>query len=214
MIVSRVLGLLLLALLCACAHESNQDIVTVHILGRACPNCSDNLAIERGGTIAETGDARGLSVHDSPLAKEAIDDFRSGTLRAIGLEARGCYGWCPIYLVTFASDGNATIHARGPHCDVHAKAVVPFRRVLEAAGSAGAAALRPTYPIKAVDTFGARITLATAHQVFVSDGPDSTGWSPEFLATESRLDQIVRDTNWSPPLDIPRCSGVPQKLRG
>lgn len=180
----RVFGLLLLGLLCACTHESNQDIVT-----RA--------------AFDETSRWSALA-----------DAFRRGGLRTIALEARGCYGFCPTYLVTFASDGNATIHARGRNCDVHARAVVPFRRVVEAARSAGAAMLRPSYPARAVDTFGARITLATAHQVFVSDGPDSTSWGPEFLATESRLDQIVRDTNWFPPLDIPRCSGVPQKLRG
>jgi len=287
---ARVLGLLLLAVLCACTHESNQDIAVVQIHGRACPNCAEHLTIWRSGAISELT-WHGLSGQNARVAGDAIDSlpldelrqanppppfvgpatfasivvsyrdgryqqvpvpvdpgmfagtrrlsqwmntfafeatevlmkdrwrvladaFRRGSFRAISLEARGCYGWCPIYLATFNSNGTATLHARGPRCDMRAKAIVRFRRVLDAVRSGHAATLRPAYPIQAVDTFGARITLTTAHQVFISDGPDSTSWGPEFLATESRLDQIVRDTKWSPPLDIPRCSGAPQKLRG
>ena len=137
------------------------------------------------------------------------DAFQRYGFRSIGLEYAGCYGWCPAYAVTFASTGIATIRDRGPRCDVRAKAIVPFRRVLEAAASAGAARLQPFYPIRAVDTLGARITLVIAGRVFVSDGPDQTSWGSEFVATQSRLDQIVRDANWTPSLDLRRCAGSP-----
>jgi hypothetical protein len=135
------------------------------------------------------------------------------TMRSITLEMLGCYGWCPSYSVTFRSNGIATIHDHGPRCDVRAKANVRFERVLEAALYAGASRIRPYYPIKAVDSLAARITFVEEQGTYVSNGPDRNSWAPEFLATQSRLDQIVRDTQWVPRIDLQTCAGRPKSRR-
>ncbi len=133
--------------------------------------------------------------------------LRSGAPRSIALDMRGCFGWCPVYTATFAASGIATILDRGPHCRETAKAEVPFARVLEAARQAGAARLRPYYPIRSQDTVAARITLVTHDSTYVSDAPDASSWGTAFVATQSRLDQIVRDTAWMPRIDLKACAG-------
>jgi hypothetical protein len=131
--------------------------------------------------------------------------LRRRTMRSIRLEMLGCYGWCPSYAATFNSNGVAVIQDHGPHCNVAAKTRAPFNRVLGAASLAGW--LRPYYPIKAVDTPGARIILVTQHGEYVSLAPDRSSWGTEFLETQSRLDQIVRDARWAPAIDLQFCAG-------
>jgi len=148
---------------------------------------------------------------DATLAnrRRAIESsLRRHTLRSITLEMLGCFGWCPSYTSTFNSNGVAAIQDHGPHCNVSGRTHVPFDQVLQAASLAGAW-LRPYYPIKAVDTLGARITFVTQHGAYVSEAPDRSSWGPEFLATQSRLDQIVRDVRWMPRIDLQRCAGGP-----
>jgi hypothetical protein len=281
----NLIALLFVVMLSACARESNQDIVSVTIIGKVCPACSDGVTINRGGRIEELG-PHGITASNPRFAEQTItylplDEFRhaftistlTGPATMVGvwvayrdgshehaaipigkvsyngisrmqnwtefsawqatlvvmhdrwyglmhsfqrsafssirLESRGCYGWCPVYSVAFASDGIATIRDRGPRCDETAKAGVPFREVLDAASLGGAGRLRPYYPVEAQDTFSASIILVTPKKIFVSEGPDRTSWGSEFLATQSRLDQIVRDAVWTPKIDLRRCAGGP-----
>jgi len=46
---------------------------------------------------------------------------------------------------------------------------------------------------------------------FLTNGPRpaASSWGEELLATESRLDQIMLDAKWKPPLDLSRCAGAP-----
>jgi hypothetical protein len=132
--------------------------------------------------------------------------LRQHRMRFIKLEMLGCFGTCPAYDVTFRSNGTALLHVRGFKCEKTANAVLAFRRVTDAAYRAGSAYLRPVYSMRAVDTEGARITLATQDHTYVSEGPDSTTWGPAFLAAVSRFDQLVRDATWLPRLDVvDRC---------
>lgn len=138
--------------------------------------------------------------------KAIYDAIRERNLRAIKLNMLGCYGSCPGYAVTFAANGLATIHDRGPGCDVRAAARVPFGPIIDAARSASAQLLRPRYPIRAVDTQGARIRIDTPRGIFTSFAPDSMTWGLEFVALQSRLDQMVRTIRWQPPVDIDACA--------
>ncbi len=138
--------------------------------------------------------------------KALVDAFARNALRSITLEALGCYGTCPSYVVRFFADGHMTFEDKRIGCRETATAYLPFARVTEAARFAGAVFLRRRYDVRAIDTFGARITLTTTKNTFVSDGPDVQGWDPRFLATYSRLDQIVRDTTWSPRISVESCA--------
>jgi len=279
---ARAISLFLFALLTACANEGRRDVAAVSIFGKACPECSESVRIDRAGRFEEL-EPHGLAAFDRRAADIAIrtlpldelrradrigplrnpapvvivavtyrdgreerapvpvgetasdgieqlqrwtqfesiessnivsrdrrrslsDSFRRGDLHAVALESLGCYGSCPRYVASFAANGIATIHRLGRRCAITARAIVPFHEVLEAASMAGAERLRPYYAIRAEDTFGARITFVTLTNVFVSYAPDRTSWGPEFLATESRLDQIVRDVHWAPALNLRRCA--------
>jgi len=279
-------SLLSVLMLSACVNESNRDIASISIAGKACQNCSDALLIKSGGEIEDTDYRNSMTVSDPngvgemlkslplgelhnatrhmptltspanvvilvvsyrdgrqehaaiPIGQVAYNQIaklqrwvgfwafeataailanrwraiqtsmRHRTMRSITLEMLGCYGWCPSYTATFSSNGAATIQDHGPHCNVSGRTHVPFDQVLQAASLAGAW-LRPYYPIKAVDTLGARITFVTQHGAYVSEAPDRSSWGPEFLATQSRLDQIVRDVRWMPRIDLQRCAGGP-----
>jgi hypothetical protein len=135
---------------------------------------------------------------------EAIaSGLRENTLRFIRLETTPCMGTCIAYSVTFLPNNSARIDARGPHCHVVAGAAIPFSRVRTA--SYGGANLLPFYPRKWTDSPGSTITFGTAHKQYASDGTDSMVWTAAFREVRGRLDQIVRDTQWSPPLDFTRC---------
>jgi len=156
-------------------------------------------------TWAEMAAYRATRAFELPRWNDIGGALRQHRMRFIKLEMLGCFGTCPAYDVTFRSNGRALLHLRGFNCEKSANAVLTFRRVTDAAYRAGSAYLRPVYPIRAVDTEGARITLGTHDQTFVSEGPDSTTWGPAFLASVSRFDQLVRDATWVPPLDVDHC---------
>ena len=272
--------------LSACAHESNRDIASIWIIGKACQNCSGGLLIRSSGSIEDVDSQPPLTISEPRAVGDMLSSFpvdelhsaarhmptllgpanvvvltvtyRDGrqerapvplgqlyneiaklqrwvevmpfqatnavkpnsgraiqaallqhTMRSITQEMLGCYGWCPSYSVTFWSNGLATIHDHGPRCDLRARANVPFDRVLQAALYAGASRIRPYYPIKAVDSLAARITFVDEQGTYVSNGPDRNSWGPEFLATQSRLDQIVRDVRWTPHINLEACAGRP-----
>ncbi len=105
-----------------------------------------------------------------PRRRTIRSAIRRHKLHSITLEMLGCYGWCPSYKATFSSSGRATIRDRGLRCDVVARANISFGRVL-AAVSYNLAWLRPYYPISAVDTARARITVAIEHDPHISQTP-------------------------------------------
>jgi hypothetical protein len=146
--------------------------------------------------------ARYLLLRDRGHAIERA--LRENSLRSIQLEMTACMGTCPAYTVIFSSDGTAKIRDRGPGCDTSARASVPFHRVRDAAGAG--AWLLPYYPRKWTDTPGASITYAAARFQYVSYAPDEMEWTSRFRGVASRLDQIVRDTQWTPPIDLARCA--------
>jgi hypothetical protein len=154
---------------------------------------------------AETAGYQATRAFELPRESDIMGSLRDARMRFIKLEMLGCFGTCPRYDVTFRSDGTALLRLHDLTCEKTAKARVPFERVIDAASRAGSASLRPVYRMRAVDTEGARITLATRGKTYVSDGPDRTTWGPEFLAAVSRFDQLVRDATWVPRLDIDRC---------
>ena len=167
-------------------------------------------------TISSLGCARQLSVsRAASLAKdpaevqrrkELIDAFLQNRVRFIEVDALGCYGSCSQYVARFSADGHATFHDLQPACDETAVASVDFAHVVEAARTGGAEELLRRYEIVAVDGFAARITISTPSKTYISDGPDRTSWGRPFVTTFTRLDQIVRDTNWRPRIALENCA--------
>ena len=137
--------------------------------------------------------------------RNALDDPE---LTSITIEKRGCTGDCPATTTTFTVHGAATIRERSAHCEIHANAIVPFRSVLEAASPSEARNLRAVLKTGGADTLGVRLTFVTPNRIVALDGPNDASWGPDFLATENRLDQIVRTATWRPPLDLQTCTGV------
>jgi hypothetical protein len=141
--------------------------------------------------------------------RELVDAFSRNRVRTIELDALGCFGSCPRYVARFFADGHATFHDTRPECDEQASAHIVFDRIAEAARIGGAEALLPKYNFATQDVFAARIMIVTATKTYVSEGPDRMQWGPEFLATFTRLDQIVRDTTWTPSISLENCAIAP-----
>lgn len=123
--------------------------------------------------------------------------LRDNTLTSVEFTRTGCLGDCPSYDVVFSSDGNATFSERG--CPKRS-GLVPFDRVRTALWESNAALLAPSYPHNAVDTPGASIALSIGRRVITSEGRDAASWGPEFTHALERLDQVVADSTWNPPL--------------
>jgi len=123
-------------------------------------------------------------------------------LSSVTLRMLGCYGHCPVYAARFDANGTATYDSiRVPWAPArHAKASISMESVRAALAAAGAVGLEPTYPVRAVDTFGASIEFVIGGKPYTSDGPDATTWGPEFRSTVARLDQLVVDSKWVPAL--------------
>ena len=129
--------------------------------------------------------------------------FEEHRVRAVILENRGCFGTCGVYTATFEANGDATLRVRRP-CTAESHAAIPFEKITR--WFAGIAPwLAASYPIAAEDTLSSRITIVTDDRNFRSDAPDATTWDRHFSVAQARLDQIVRDTSWSPRscLDAP-----------
>jgi hypothetical protein len=144
----------------------------------------------------------GCAAHASALGpRDALFgvDVNAGRVRLVDLEMLGCFGHCPRYRVTFKHDGGAIF--TGARCS--ARAHVPFGRVLHAINEA--VGMRPSYGDRANDEFGARVRIVTAHETIESIGINQATWGPQFLITWARLDQLVRDTNWTPALTSQAC---------
>ncbi len=134
------------------------------------------------------------------------------TMRYVVLESATTFGRCPVYTATFHRSNLVTLRERGIGCDRTSTLHGRFARVLEAISDSGGSRMHAYYPVLARHTSQARITLVTPDGTFVSTGPDRTSWGPEFLATESRLDQIVRDLR-TPPSSVAkrRSRGRPSR---
>jgi hypothetical protein len=65
--------LLLALILSGCVHESNRDITSIWITGKACQNCSSGLLIKRNGSIEDVDYQPPLTV----LAPRAVGDLLS-----------------------------------------------------------------------------------------------------------------------------------------
>jgi len=129
--------------------------------------------------------------------------MRDRLLQSVTLETLGCFGACPHYRVEFFSNGRASIDLGPGVCE--ASATVPFGHIVYAVRRAPW--LLPDYPTGGVsDGFGARISLQMSDgATYISAGLSEYTWDRVFGSTESRLDQIVRDTRWSPPIDRMPC---------
>jgi hypothetical protein len=129
--------------------------------------------------------------------------MRGRLLQSVTLETLGCFGTCPPYRVEFFSNGRASIDLGPGLCK--ASATVPFGHIAYAVRLAPG--LLPDYPTGGViDGFGARISLQMSDgTTSISAGLSESSWDRAFAITESRLDQIVRDTRWSPPIDRRPC---------
>jgi hypothetical protein len=126
--------------------------------------------------------------------------LRTNTVQAVELTRSGCYGTCRAYDVTFLPTGTARIVYGIARCRIHARASIPFERVRDALFETGAERLQPSYPLLSIDAPGATVAIATPSGRFISSGPDANAWGPELRRLVDRLDQIVVDTDWSPPL--------------
>jgi hypothetical protein len=143
----------------------------------------------------------GIYLRTSASRRAAIERaIRTNTVQAVELTRSGCYGTCPVYDVTFLPTGSARIVYGIARCRIQARASIPFERVRDVLFETGAEWLQPSHPLLSVDTSGATIAIATAQGRFVSGGPDSSSWGPELQSLIDRLDQIIVDADWSPPL--------------
>lgn len=140
-----------------------------------------------------------------PRARTIEEALKRGLLTSTRLETLGCFGSCPTYVATFTRHG-ATIVDKGPNCNVKAHAFVGIRRVEVALREGGASQLLPVYPPKWIDTPGARITLVINGRTYESEGRDVMSWQRPFATSVARLDQIVRDTDWTPAIDLTGCA--------
>ncbi len=141
---------------------------------------------------------------NAPARAVALDPLDGGTLTRTA-------GFCPGPAYTFrvARDGAATI-VTPRRCGINSRAHIPFDRIRDALFAANVGHLEPSYPLRSEDTAGATLSLDIASQTYVSKGPDDMSWGPVFRDAVERLDQIVLDTNWSPPLPGRRFDAVPK----
>lgn len=130
---------------------------------------------------------------------DLTDALREDAIRSVELRRTGCFGNCPAYRVRFRRSGPSDLLVIGPRCAVRS-ASVSFERVRAALWEGGATYLEPSYPRMWVDSSGASLAISTQKETIRSEGPDSMSWGPEFSGTVARLDQLVLDTPWNPPL--------------
>ena len=136
----------------------------------------------------------------SPQYNRLEDALKRNTLRWIELTTTPCYGNCPSYKVRFLPDGTATMRVFTHQGARAATARISFARVRRAVAQVNVRALAASYPVRSVDTPGAVLTFATSHDRFSIHGADSTTWNNAMTDVVARLDQIVVDATWSPPL--------------
>jgi hypothetical protein len=132
-------------------------------------------------------------------------DFADNSVRSVSLDMLGCYGSCQRYSALFSASGTAELQERGPTCRATASARVPFARILDIAKRSGASRLLPLYSSYGTDSEGARISIDTPSGSYQSVGPDRSRWDPAFIAMQSRLDELVSLTKWSPAVDHVKC---------
>lgn len=144
----------------------------------------------------------GYSAYWDALAsrRTAIDRaIRRNGLERVRLERTACFGQCPAYTVDFRRTGAQIVEYKNG-CVIRSRADVPLERVRYALLAANASFLEPQYPLRAIDTPGATITIVTSEGTYAASGGDATSWGPIFASAVQRLDQIVVDAAWSPPL--------------
>lgn len=156
---------------------------------------------------AEASVAKRLSVRRARMTARLGD---VGNLASVEFDANGCFGTCPSYVVRFLSNGSATLTGGagpGSPAPTH-RATIPFERVGDLLTSVNFASLERSYPIHGEDMFGAAFALRY-RDGFTYDvkAPDETSWPPQFNALFARVDQLVLDTRWTPPL-APRPSSL------
>jgi len=155
----------------------------------------------------EAGAAKRLAVARARMTARLGD---VGNLASVEFDANGCFGDCPAYVVRFYPSGAATLDgADFPGSPVHVhRATVPFNRINDLLVSVSFAHLERSYPIHGVDMFGAAFALRYRDGFrYDVKAPDETSWPPQFNALFARIDQLVLDTRWTPPL-APRRSSL------
>ena len=128
-------------------------------------------------------------------------------LTMVEYDAHGCFGTCPAYAVRFHADGHAEIDDFDvlTRARVNARADVPFATIVHVLQTSQFTELQRRYRVRVVDVFGAGLHLRYRDGFrFDSDAPDRTEWSDEFAQIAARLDQVVLDTQWTPPLPARR----------
>ncbi len=152
----------------------------------------------------------GSSVYAAHYKARADMKKRLANLRELALveyDAKGCYGTCPAYAVRFYPDAHATISTFDPltRGRVDARAMVPFTTIVHVLQTCQFTELRTRYRLRTADVFGASLHLRYRDGfTFDSEAPDESQWSDQFGQIAARLDQVVLDTQWTPPLPARR----------
>lgn len=193
--------------------------IVVHLRGNRALYCaepasgSDNDAHSAADRLRVYAKLQAAAIYNAALRErqtDVTDALRDDTVRFVELDRTGCFGNCPAYHVRFRRAGWSELSMIGSRCAVRT-ATVSFERVRAALWEAGAQYLAPRYPRMWVDTAGASLTISTPKETIRSDGPDSMSWGPEFSITVARLDQLVLDTPWTPPLPPRNLHLQPQR---
>lgn len=209
-VVSDVFSNLPLADLSACAAPSpltqmDHIYLTVQLPDRRSLTCQVTATGDRRGKSPDSRIRQFVALNMSGVYFDALlprrtaihEALRANALASVEVKRTGCFGMCPNYDALFKSDGSATLVQRG--CPTR-YATVPFDRVRTALFESGAELLAPRYPYSTEDTPGATIMLSMKGRTITSEGADAASWGPEFAETIARIDQLVADTTWSPPL--------------
>ena len=190
------------------ATDMDNLTIVVHLRGNRALYCnepasgSDNDAHSAADRLRAYAKFQAAAIYNAALRERQIDltnALRDDTVRFVELDRTGCFGNCPEYHARFRRTGASALSLTGPRCAVRT-ASVSFERVRAALWEAGAQYLAPSYPRMWVDTSGASLIISTSKETVRSNGPDAISWGPEFSRTVARLDQLVLDTPWNPPL--------------
>jgi len=165
------------------------------------------------------------AAHDQPSLRhfiEAVDasvaDARSSSrqalvarltdyqhVRSIQMQVGGCLGSCRGFDVSFGRNGKAQIEYTLPRDYPNrssAIAFVDFARVLRILKETGYESLRPQYPYSVTDTEVTRLIVRYSHFTYTVYAPDSTSRPAVLTEILGRVDQLVEDANWQPPLPV------------
>lgn len=127
---------------------------------------------------------------------------RLDLLESFTFESKGCYGACPSYVVTFSSNGKATINnvrfvPELKKLTGEGTANVPFAKVRALLASSRFATLAPEYPLHATDMWGVSLAWHYSDGFWYGvEAPDQTTWPNSLGSLVTAVMQLVRETDW------------------